>query len=107
MLAQELLISFRQVDKYSIAGMLQATLETEFLDSILKGFETPVSEAIFTQIYETVEKGTNADIAIDPAKMNENLLSVKSFLNVAKTSTITQFRCFSTDELPPDWMNES
>ncbi len=69
-------------------------METEFLDSTLKAFETPQSLEMFAQLYDLFEMGTNPDEEIDPEVMNEHLSSVKSFLDEAKNSTGTQYRCF-------------
>lgn len=93
-LSQEIMLSFRQVDRFNVPGMLQATLETEFLDSTLKCFESKQSSDIFTQIYENVERGTDLAEKIEPSLMNSHLMAVKTFLQDAKTSTYTQFRCF-------------
>ncbi|KAJ3338098.1 hypothetical protein HDU93_009969 [Gonapodya sp. JEL0774] len=56
--AQCVLSCFRKVDKFSVAGMLQATLETEFLHQSLTNFETPLSSLILKLVYESVERGT-------------------------------------------------
>ena len=69
-------------------------METEFLDTTLKAFETPQSQAIFNQLYQLFEEGTHSDEYIDPATMNKHLSSVKSYLEDAKDYTRTQFRCF-------------
>ncbi len=72
-------------------------METEFLDSILKRFETPQSEALFIQIYETFERATDPDEKVEPAVMSEYLTSVKSHLAAAKHSSATQFTCFQPE----------
>ncbi|KAJ3334093.1 hypothetical protein HDU91_002795 [Kappamyces sp. JEL0680] len=74
--------------------MLQATLETEFLDTMLKAFESPLSESMFTQIYETFERATDPDDSVEPAVMSQHLVAVKNYLAEAKNSSGTQFRCF-------------
>jgi hypothetical protein len=97
-LAQDLLQAFRAVDRFSISGMLQATLETEFMDTSLKSFESEMSALLFTQIYETLEHGTDMDEKVEPGVMNERLIEVKAYLQQARTATFTQFRCFSMIE---------
>ncbi|KAJ3268177.1 hypothetical protein HDV01_003360 [Terramyces sp. JEL0728] len=92
LLTQELLLAFRQVDRFNIAGMLQATLEMEYLQSMLKAYETTTSANIFTQIYETLERATDPEDKIEPSKMNEFVGNVKQYLLTAKTTTFTQFR---------------
>ncbi|KAJ3312372.1 hypothetical protein HDV04_003122 [Boothiomyces sp. JEL0838] len=87
LLAQEFLLAFRQVDRFNIAEM-------EYLQSMLKAYETTTSANIFAQIYDTLERGTDPEDKIEPSKMNEFVGNVKQYLNTAKTTTFTQFRCF-------------
>ncbi|KAJ3300604.1 hypothetical protein HK104_009261 [Borealophlyctis nickersoniae] len=98
--AQDLLTSFRQVDQFSPGGMLQATLETEFLHQTLSSYETPESSTILALVYDTVERGTKQDGSVGstttPA-MNDMLESVKAFLEEAKNATSVQFSCFRED----------
>jgi exocyst complex component 2 len=90
-LAQELLHNIRFIDCFSGGGMLQATLETEFLESQLKSYETPISAKLFGQVYDTIEKLTNA---ADSNQMTENLQLVRKFLQEARNATGVQFQCF-------------
>ncbi|KAJ3321144.1 hypothetical protein HDV06_004597 [Boothiomyces sp. JEL0866] len=73
---------------------LQSPHEMEYLQSMLKAYETTTSAHIFTQIYETLERATDPEDKIEPSKMNEFVGNVKQYLNTAKTTTFTQFRCF-------------
>lgn len=66
----------------------------EYLQSMLKAYETTTSANIFAQIYDTLERGTDPEDKIEPSKMNEFVGNVKQYLNTAKTTTFTQFRCF-------------
>lgn len=93
-LVQELLYAYRLVNCFSPSGMLQATLETEFLHTILKLYETPASAVLFTQVYDTIEKATKSDNLDDSTKMNTSLMKVKMFLEQAKRTTQVQFLCF-------------
>ncbi|KAJ2996633.1 hypothetical protein HDV02_006331 [Globomyces sp. JEL0801] len=97
-LAQELLINFRKVDRYNVPGMLQGTLEVEFLHNTLKIFENKQSEMIFTNIYDSLEKATDVNEKVDTTRMNDYLFAVKGFLNEAKTGTLSEFKCFGTDQ---------
>jgi hypothetical protein len=74
--------------------MLQATLETEFMQSTLRKYDTSKSQKIFKLIYETLELKQHGK-GPEPAEMNELLQFVKSSLNEARSSTITQYRCLS------------
>ena len=89
--AKELLVSFRSIDQFNSAGMLQATLETEFLETCLKNYHSDASRAIFQQVYETLE--TLSRGSPQPAAMGEFLQIVKANLRDARAATITQYRC--------------
>ncbi|KNC97690.1 uncharacterized protein SPPG_07153 [Spizellomyces punctatus DAOM BR117] len=100
-LAQDLLLTFRAIDKFSPGGMLQATLETEFLHQTLTAYETPASAALLTLIYDTLERGVDqhelalAETAQDGREsMKDMLKKVKMFLAEAKQATEVEFSCF-------------
>lgn len=57
-IAQTTLDSFRQVDRFSVAGMVQATLETHFLQRSLSNFETDKSRKLIQLVYSCVARGT-------------------------------------------------
>ena len=90
-LAKELLISFRAVDEFNIAGMLQATLETEFLETSLRNYHSDTSRVIFKQVYETLERLSQG--SPQPESMAEFLQTVKANLRDARAATVTQYRC--------------
>ncbi|KAI9096429.1 exocyst complex component Sec5-domain-containing protein [Phlyctochytrium arcticum] len=105
-LAQDLLQTFRSVDQYSPAGMLQGTMETEFLHQTLAAFETPESTKLLNLVYDTLERSVDDhELALvetaagNRISMKEMLHSVKSMLADAKRSTSVEFSCFSTQNL--------
>ena len=103
-IAQEFLLSFRRVDCFSTGGMLQATLEIEFLHTTLNCYQSEKSKGIFAQIYDSIEKTTISLETVDDGKMNDMLLQVKAYLAQAKQTTGVQFMCFreisSSNEAP-------
>lgn len=68
------------------------------MDTTLKAFETPQSQAMFAQLYDLFEKSTDPEEEVDPEAMNDHLNCVKTFLEEAKVASATQFRCFVTAE---------
>ncbi|KXS19960.1 hypothetical protein M427DRAFT_505045 [Gonapodya prolifera JEL478] len=106
--AQCVLSCFRKVDKFSVAGMLQATLETEFLHQSLASFETPLSSLILKLVYESVERGTVYEDEHSSggvsglgqlrggnnAGMTEMLRSVREYLVECRKSTAVITACF-------------
>lgn len=90
MLAQELYLTWSSIDRFSTGGMLQATLETEFLQITLKAYETKASAAIFAQIYYLIEKAAVAAVDMTDAKMEQNLQLTKQYLENAKRQTGVQ-----------------
>ncbi|KAI8904442.1 exocyst complex component Sec5-domain-containing protein [Gorgonomyces haynaldii] len=92
-LGQELLLTFRSVDKFSTGGMLQATLEIDFLSITLEAYQTEESLLLFNQIHEEIEKATDLPTE-DDTKMNELLGQVKVYLARAQKTTGVQFLCF-------------
>ncbi|KAI8922608.1 exocyst complex component Sec5-domain-containing protein [Entophlyctis helioformis] len=92
-LAGGLLMAYRSVDKFSTGGMLQATVETEFLYDTLKTYETQQTASLIAMVYDSIERSTiNAEIAA--AVHNDMLHRVKMSLDHAKKSTGVQFQCF-------------
>ena len=90
-LAKELLMSFRAIDHFNIAGMLQATLETEFLETCLRNYHSDTSRIIFKQVYETLERLSEG--SPQPEQMAEFLQTIKAHLRDARQATVTQYRC--------------
>ncbi|RUP45221.1 exocyst complex component Sec5-domain-containing protein [Jimgerdemannia flammicorona] len=92
-MAQDCLESFQQVDRFGMGGMLQATLEIEFMHQTLSQYVTPVAAETLQQIYSTIEA------AYDPQQQHSNNLqtelnSVKKLLVDSRKSTAVQFLCF-------------
>ncbi|TPX40650.1 hypothetical protein SeMB42_g05909 [Synchytrium endobioticum] len=56
-LANDLLLAYRSIDRFSPGGMMQATLETEFLQQTLTKYETLEISVIFQLIYDSIERG--------------------------------------------------
>ncbi|KAI8970337.1 exocyst complex component Sec5-domain-containing protein [Mycotypha africana] len=92
-LAKDCLHSFRQVERFGMGGMLQATLEIEFMHQTLSQYVTPTASDTLQSIYQTIEQAY-----IPTAEQSGNLRSelghVKELLVLSRRSTVVQFLCF-------------
>ncbi|KAH6582832.1 hypothetical protein BASA60_001728 [Batrachochytrium salamandrivorans] len=94
-----ILIAYRSIDSFSTSGMLQATLETEFLHHTLKAYDTAETIAVMGIVYDTIERSTlKADQS--HTLLNDALLRVKGYLQQSKTATEVQFACFRDGNAP-------
>ncbi|KAJ3099452.1 hypothetical protein HDU97_003027 [Phlyctochytrium planicorne] len=89
-LGNDLLHCLREVDKFGVAGKLQAKLETEFLHKTLLNYETDRTKEVFKLIYDTIEQRSET-VEQTPAELLDN---VKGFLEIANEATAMQFICF-------------
>ncbi|KAI8356677.1 exocyst complex component Sec5-domain-containing protein [Blakeslea trispora] len=94
-LANDCLESFRQVERFGMGGMLQATLEIEFMHQTLSQYVTPAASDTLQSIYQTIEQ------AYDPQQQSQQsshlqseLSHVKELLVFSRKSTVVQFLCF-------------
>ncbi|GAB5588983.1 Exocyst complex component S5 [Umbelopsis nana] len=92
-MASDCLESFRQVERFGMGGMLQATLEIEFMHQTLSQYVTPQASDLLQQIYQTIEQ------AYDPQQqhsgnLQNELSSVKKLLVDSRKSTVVQYLCF-------------
>lgn len=95
-ISQSFLLCFRRVDSFSYAGMLQATLETDFLHQTLKAYETPATAQVLKLTYEAVEYGctfVHQNIS-NTSRVNDKIYQIKGFLEQAQKATGAQFLCF-------------
>ncbi|KAL2916082.1 Exocyst complex component S5 [Polyrhizophydium stewartii] len=100
-LANHMLMAYRAVDCFSTGGMLQSTLEAEFMHHTLKAYETTQTADIFSMVYDTIERSTVRAESQTQTSINEALIRVKGFLQGAKKSTGVQFLCFREGEPLP------
>ncbi|KAI8080296.1 exocyst complex component Sec5-domain-containing protein [Gilbertella persicaria] len=92
-MASDCLDSFRQVERFGMGGMLQATLEIEFMHQTLSQYVTSAASDTLQSIYQTIEQ------AYDPqqqqsSSLQSELSHVKELLVFSRKSTVVQFLCF-------------
>lgn len=96
-MANDCLDSFRQVERFGMGGMLQATLEIEFMHQTLSQYVTPTASDTLQSIYQTIEQ------AYDPqqqqsSNLQSELSHVKELLVFSRKSTVVQFLCFKQNK---------
>ncbi|ORX54717.1 hypothetical protein BCR36DRAFT_321972 [Piromyces finnis] len=94
-LVQDLLEAFREIDHYSVAGMLQATLETEVIHQTLTNYEMEKTTEILNQIYQRVEKNVILDENTSSEGMTKMLNDVKSKLSQYQEQMSLITSCFT------------
>ncbi|ORX85395.1 hypothetical protein BCR32DRAFT_265669 [Anaeromyces robustus] len=94
-LVQDLLEAFREIDHYSVAGMLQATLETEVIHQTLSEYEKEKTSEILKQIYQRVEKNVILDENASSDVMTKMLNDVKNKLAIYQEQMALITSCFT------------
>ncbi|KAI7877332.1 exocyst complex component Sec5-domain-containing protein [Mucor mucedo] len=89
-MASDCLDSFRQVERFGMGGMLQATLEIEFMHQTLSQYVTPAASDTLQSIYQTIEQ------AYDPqqqqsSNLQSELSHVKELLVFSRISIARPF----------------
>ncbi|CAO1633663.1 unnamed protein product [Parajaminaea phylloscopi] len=103
-LTDVILDSFRQIPRFGMGGMLQATLEIEYVHQTLNSFVSSKAEATLRQIYDVISQkyqqrrtaseagaGSAADEA---AVLQRELQEVKKTLVASRKTTALEFLCF-------------
>lgn len=101
-LARETLDSFGQIDRFGVGGMLQATLEIEFMHQTLSQYVSPSSEATLKSVYETISQkysrtaaaGGGGGQAGEAENLKRELEAVKRTLVASRKATALEFLCF-------------
>ncbi|KAI7871922.1 exocyst complex component Sec5-domain-containing protein [Spinellus fusiger] len=92
-MANDCLESFRQVERFGMGGMLQATLEIEFIHQTLSQYLTPTASETLQFIYQTLEYAYNPQQQ-HSGNLQSELNHVKELLVFSRKSTVVQFLCF-------------
>lgn len=90
--AQDALISFKQVKRFGMGGMLRATLEIEFMHQTLARYVSPSAAKTLSELYNKISQA----YARRPGDENlqGNLDSVKRTLAESRRATGIEFMCF-------------
>jgi exocyst complex component 2 len=94
-IAKHALTCFSQVRSYGMGGMLQATLEMEFLHQTLNVHVSPAADATLQEIYKIISQAyappPNGD---GSSELQRELEQLKMTLTQARRATALQFLCF-------------
>ncbi len=93
-LAAETLRDFRQVATFGMGGMLQATLEIEFIHQTLSQFVSPPAEKTLKDVYETISERYQRKSPDETELLKNELEVVKKTLVASRKATALQFLCF-------------
>ncbi|CAO3610183.1 unnamed protein product [Cunninghamella echinulata] len=96
-MAKDCLESFRQVERFGMGGMLQATLEIEFMHQTLSQYVTPAASDTLQLIYQTIEQAYDQHQQ-NNSNLQSELSHVKELLVFSRKSTIVQFLCFKQNK---------
>lgn len=90
--AQDALLSFKQVKRFGMGGMLRATLEIEFMHQTLARYVSPPAAKTLSELYNKISQV----YARRPGDENlqGNLDSVKRTLAESRRATGIEFMCF-------------
>lgn len=95
-----ILDSFRKIPRFGMGGMLQATLEIEFVHQTLGAFVSPAAEGTLKQIYEVISTkyggggGGAANNKESEEVLQRELAGVKKTLVASRKATALEFLCF-------------
>ncbi|KAF9352276.1 hypothetical protein BGX26_009873 [Mortierella sp. AD094] len=90
-MAQDCLRCFQQVERFGMGGMLQATLEMEFMNHTLSQYQSPSSDEILQMIYEAIDRAYHPE---GGENLQNEMAALKKLLADARQSTQVQFMCF-------------
>ncbi|KAF9899304.1 hypothetical protein BX616_003108, partial [Lobosporangium transversale] len=89
-MAQDCLRCFQQVEQFGMGGMLQATLEMEFMNHTLSQYQSPSSDEVLQMIYDTIDRAYRPE----GENLQNEMTALKKLLADARQSTQMQFMCF-------------
>jgi exocyst complex component 2 len=90
-MAQDCLRCFQQVERFGMGGMLQATLEMEFMNHTLSQYKSPSSDEILQMIYSAVDRAYQPE---GGENLQNEMAGLKKLLMDARHATQVQFMCF-------------
>lgn len=116
-LARECLTAFGSVEKFGMGGMLQATLEIEFIHRTLSSYITPEADSSMQRIYQKISSAYQRDPSPEDREGSNNELQrelekLKRTLHASRRATALEFVCFkkpktASSESPHDDTSET
>ncbi|KAK9239477.1 exocyst complex component Sec5-domain-containing protein [Lipomyces kononenkoae] len=91
-----ILESFRQIDKFSLGGMLQATIDVEFVNQKMTSYSTPEIENLYQACYATIQDATDRS-RMEVDVMTRQLEEMKKLLLKCHKQSRLEFLCFKEE----------
>ena len=89
--SRELLEAFKQRQRYSLAALMQATLDVEFVAQTLSQYTTERASEMQSQIYQELDKGTDNEAR---TRLQTELPEMRSTLKRLREGSRSEFACF-------------
>lgn len=93
-LALVILDTFKRIPHIGMGGMLQATLEIEFVHQTLSAFVSPSAEGTLKQIYSVISEKSGGGSGESQEVLQRELEGVKKTLVASRKATALEFLCF-------------
>lgn len=94
-LANSALEAFSKVERFGMGGMLQATLEIEFMHQTLSQHVSPQADSTLQSIYKTISQSYYRKPSPNSAaELQQELEGLKRTLVASRRATALQFLCF-------------
>lgn len=90
-MAQDCLKCFQQVERFGMGGMLQGTLEMEFMNHTLAQYQSASSDEILQLIYSSIDRAYQSE---GGENLQKEMGALKEVLSQARKTTQVQFMCF-------------
>ncbi|KAI9672403.1 MAG: hypothetical protein M1817_003425 [Caeruleum heppii] len=95
--SQALLVAFKQRDRYSLAALMQATLDVEFIAQTLQQYTTDKAADIQSKIYLELDRGTDNEARM---QLQNELPEMRKVLKGLRESSKAEFACFKKIRIP-------
>ncbi|KAI5286973.1 hypothetical protein KEM54_006342 [Ascosphaera aggregata] len=90
-ISSSLLAAFVSRPRYSIAALMQATLDTEFIAQTLSQYSSEEASKIQSQIYLELDRRTDSDVR---SRLQTELGEMRNVLKKLRENTKGEFACF-------------
>ncbi|KAH6692369.1 exocyst complex component Sec5-domain-containing protein [Plectosphaerella plurivora] len=95
--SRELLEAFRTRERYTLGGLMQATLDVEFVAQTLSQYTTDKASQLQSEIYQELDSRTDNDAR---ARLQSELPDMRSVLKRLREASKNEFACFKKLKRP-------
>lgn len=85
------LAAFKKRSKYPLAGLMQATLDVEFVAQTMSQYTTKKASDLQSEIYKQLDRGTTPDAS---KRLQDELPAMRVILKRLREGTRSEFLCF-------------